>query len=193
MDLTKAKAEVAAYEQETGQSSLSFTFMGLPNLDVQQAMQLLAAQWAKAGITAHIQNLAQAARITKVVSGDFEATYTNNYGYPDPDNEYYFWTSAGIIGGGSVRINFSSYTTPKLDADMNTGRQSGYPKIRKAAYDDAVLQLNDGLTHVWLYYTPFTYVAQKKVQGLTSATGPGTVPFGNFMPKTWWGQIWLEH
>ena len=190
--IDKAKAEVAEYEKETGASSLTFTLMGLPNLDVQRSLQELAAQWQKAGITAHIQTLGQTARITAVVSGDFEATYTNNYGYPDPDNQYYFWTSSGIVAGGSVRINFSSYTTPQIDKDMNTGRESGFPNIRKQAYDDVVKQLNAGFTHIWLYYTPFTYVAQKKVQGFSTPQGPAHVPFGNFMPKTWWGQIWLS-
>ena len=191
-DLTKAKAEVAAYEQDTGASSLTFTLIGLPDITTARTLQQLTAQWAKAGITAHIQTLAQTARISAIVSGGFEAQFGNNYGYPDPDNQYYFWTSAGIVNGGAVRINFSSYTTPQMDKDMNTGRESGYPKIRKAAYDDVVRQLNAGLTHDWLYYTPFTYVAQKKVQGLDSPTGPGHVPFGNFMPKPWWGQIWVS-
>ena len=192
-DLDKAKSEVAAYEKDTGATSLSFNLMGVANTDVLRAVQELAAMWQKAGMTAHIQTLGQTARITAVVSGNFEATYTNNYGYPDPDNQYYFWTSAGIINGGAVRINFSSYTTPQIDKDMNTGRESGYPNVRKQAYDDVVKQLNAGLTHVWLYYTPFTYIAQKKVQGLNTPQGPGTVPFGNFMPKTWWGQIWIAH
>jgi peptide/nickel transport system substrate-binding protein len=191
-DLAKAKSEVAAYEKDTGATSLTFNLMGLPNLDVQRALQLLAAQWQRAGITAHIQTLDQTARITAVVSGGYEATYTNNYGYPDPDNQYYFWTTSGMEPGSSVHINFSSYTTPQIDKDMDTGRQSGYPKIRKQAYDDVVRQLNAGFTHIWLYYTPFTYVAQKDVQGLNTAQGPGTVPFGNFMPKTWWDQIWLS-
>jgi ABC-type transport system substrate-binding protein len=191
-DLDKAKAEVAAYEHDTGASSLTFTLIGLPDISTVRTLQQLTAQWAKAGITAHIQTLAQTARISAIVSGGFEAQYGNNYGYPDPDNQYYFWTSAGIVNGGAVRINFSSYTTPQMDKDMNTGRESGYPNIRRSAYDDVVKQLNAGLTHDWLYYTPFTYATQKKVQGLDSPQGPAHVPFGNFMPKTWWGQVWLS-
>jgi ABC-type transport system substrate-binding protein len=191
--LDKAKAEVAAYKQDTGASSLDFTLIGLPDIDTARALQQLTAQWAKAGITAHIKTLAATARITAIVSGDFEAQYGNNYGYPDPDNQYYFWTSAGIVNGGAVRINFSSYTTPQIDKDMNTGRESGYPNIRGKAYDDVVKQLNAGLTHDWLYYTPFTYAFQKKVEGLDTAQGPAHVPFGNFFPKTWWEQVWVAH
>jgi peptide/nickel transport system substrate-binding protein len=192
-DLAQAKAQVAAYEKDTGASSLTFNLMGLADLDAQRAFQLLTAQWQRAGITAHIQTLGQTARITAVVTGDYEATYTNNYGYPDPDVEYYFWTSTGIsTTPGGVSINFTHYSTPQIDQAMNTGRQNGYPKVRKQAYDTMVKELNASFTHIWLYYTPFTYVADKDVQGLTTAQGPGTVPFGNFMPKTWWNQIWVS-
>jgi peptide/nickel transport system substrate-binding protein len=193
-DLNQAKAEVAEYEKETGTTSLDVDLISLSDLSDQQAVQLIAAQWAKAGVVTHIQTLGQSARISAIVSGAFESEYGNNYGYPDPDNQYYFWTTAGAsLAGGSVHINFSAYTTPAIDRDMNTGRESGYPNVRKAAYDDVAKQLNAGLTHDWLYYTPYTYVATKKVQGLNDPQGPAHVPFGNFMPKTWWSLIWLSN
>ena len=65
--------------------------------------------------------------------------------------------------------------------------------MRKKAYDDVVKQLNAGLTHDWLYYTPFTYAFQKKVHGLDTPQGPAHVPFGNFFPKTWWAQVWVAN
>jgi peptide/nickel transport system substrate-binding protein len=190
-NLAQAKAEVAQYEKETGASSLEFTLMGLPSIDVTRAMQQLAAQWKKAGIDAGIETLGQTARETAIVTGDYEATYTNNYGYPDPDNEYYFWSSSSIKPPPGISINFSHYGTTQLDNDLTTGRQSGFPNIRKQAYNDLVKQLNAGMTHIWLYYTPFTYIAQKRVEGFDSLQGPAHVPFGNFMPKTWWSQIWM--
>ena len=75
---------------------------------------------------------------------------------------------------------------------MNTGRQSGYPNIRKAAYDDLVKQLNAGFTNIWLYSTPYSFIAQKKVQGLDAPGGPATIPFGNYVPKVWWSEVWLQ-
>jgi peptide/nickel transport system substrate-binding protein len=192
-NVAKAKAAVAQYEKETGASSLTITLMGLPDVTVTHTLQELAAQWKKAGINTQIQTLDQSARITHTVTGDYEAAYTNNYGYPDPDNQYYFWTSEGLKPPPAISINFSHYADPKIDADLTTGRQSGFPNIRRTAYHDLAKQLNAGVTHVWLYYTPFTYIAQKQVQGLNTPQGPGTVPFGNFMPKTWWSQIWVTH
>ena len=192
-DLAKAKAEVASYEQDTGATSLDITLMGLPNIDVVTTLQALSAQWGKAGITTHIQTLDQSARITAIVTGNYQITYTNNYGYPDPDNDFYFWDSSSIKPPPGISINFAHYGTDKIDADLTSGRQSGYPNIRKTAYDDLVKQLNAGVTHVWLYYTPFTYIAQKRVQGLDTPQGPAHIPFGNFTPKTWWAQVWLAH
>ena len=71
-NLTQAKSEVAEYEKETGDTSLTITLMGLPNIDVVTSLQALSAQWAKAGITTHIQTLDQSARITAVVTGNYE-------------------------------------------------------------------------------------------------------------------------
>jgi peptide/nickel transport system substrate-binding protein len=191
-DVNKAKAEVAEYEKETGAPSLTFSLSGVASLDAQRAMQVLVEQWKQAGIDASIQTVGETARIANVVFGKYQAAYLNNYGFPDPDNQYYFWGSSGIAPPGSLSINFSRYSTPAIDKDLNTGRQSGYPDIRRNAYHDLAKQLNAGFTHVWLYYTPYTYVADKTVQGLNTPTGPGTIPFGNFMPKNWWGQVWLS-
>ncbi len=70
---------------------------------------------------------------------------------------------------------------------MNTGRQSGYANVRKAAYDDLVHQLNAATTNIWLYRTPYSIIADPQVMGFAKATAVG---FGNFQPKTWWGDLW---
>ncbi len=191
-NLAQAKAQVAQYKQDTGDSSLNVTLMGLPSLDVVTALQALSAQWAKAGITTHIQTLDQSARITAEVTGDFELAFGTNYGYPDPDSQYYFWASTSNKPPPAIAINFAHYSTPQIDKDLNTGRQSGYAAQRKQAYDDLVKQLNAGLTTLWLYYAPYTYIASKKVGGLNTAVGPGHIPFGNFYPKTWWYQVFVS-
>ena len=191
-NLTKAKAEVAQYEKDSGASSLTFTLMGVANLNTERALQVLAAQWQRAGITAHIQTLGQADRITETIKGGFQAAYESGYGFPDPDNEYYFWSTHGIAAPGGISLNFSQYATPQMDHDVDTGRQSGYPSIRRDAYHDLAKQINVGFTHVWLYYTPYSLVADRDIQGLATPQGPAHIPFGNFAPKTWWDQIWIS-
>jgi ABC-type transport system substrate-binding protein len=191
-DLTKAKAEVAAYDHDTGSSGLTFTLSGLASIDDQKILQELQAQWRAAGITVHIETLEQTAYITKIATGGYQAAFFRNYGYPDPDQDYYFWSSSTAKGVGQVSINFTQYTTPKIDQDLAAGRTNSYPNVRKQAYDDLAVQLNAGVTNVWLFNTPYTLIAQPKVHGFDAPDGPTHIPFGTFAPKTWWADIWLS-
>ncbi len=191
-DLAKAKAEVAAYEQQTGQSSLSFTLSGLPGTNLIAVLQLLQAQWKLAGITVKIESLTQAAYINQVIKGDYQASLDLNYGYPDPDQDYQFWTSSTAKGVGNLSVNFSQYSSPQIDKDLTIGRQSGYPKVRQQAYDDLTRQLNAAFTHIWLYRTPYSIITTRTVHGLDGPTGPAHISFANTDPKTWFAQIWMQ-
>ena len=191
-NLAKAKSEVAAYDQDSGQTGLTFTLSGLPSVDDARTLQQLQAQWKLAGISVNIETLEQTAYITKIALGGYQAAFFRNYGYPDPDQDFYFWSSTTAKGVGNVSINFTQYSTPQIDKDLTTGRQSGYPKNRKAAYDDLTQQLNAGFVNIWMYSTPYSFIAQKKVQGLDAPGGPSTIAFGNYSPKTWWANVWLQ-
>ncbi len=191
-DLAKAKSEVSQYEQATGAASLSFTLSGLPSIDDAKLLQQLQAQWKQAGISVKIETLEQTAYITKIATGGYQAAFFRNYGYPDPDQDYYFWSSTTAKGVGNISINFTQYTTAQMDKDLTTGRGSGYVNIRKPAYDDLVKQLNAAATNIWMYSTPYSFIAQKKVQGFDAPDGPTHVAFGDYLPKTWWSEIWLQ-
>jgi peptide/nickel transport system substrate-binding protein len=188
-DLEAAKKEVAAYVAETGQSSLKFTLAGLPGVDTQKTLQQVQSQWKDAGIDVNIETLEQTAYITKVAFGNYQAAFFRNYGYPDPDQDYYFWSAGTAKGAGNISINFTQYTTPELEQDVTTGRVNGFANARKAAYDDLVKQLNAGFTNIWLYRTPYTFIANKAVRGLNAAR---EISFGNYQPKTWLGGLWLD-
>jgi peptide/nickel transport system substrate-binding protein len=186
-NLDQAKREVDAYKADTGAASLDITLSGLPTIDDTKVLQLLDSQWKQVGINVTIDSLEQTAYITKIALGNYQAAFFRNYGYPDPDLDYYFFSSTTAKGAGQVSINFTEYTTPQMDTDLTTGRSSGYPNIRKAAYDDLVKQVNASATNIWLYSTPYSFIADKQVHGLSQAE---KIPFGNYMPKTWLGQLW---
>ena len=95
--------------------SLTFTLSGLPELDDAKTLQQLQAQWKQAGITVNIETLEQTAYITKIATGGYQAAFFRNYGYPDPDQDYYFWSSTTAKGVGNISINFTQYTTPQID------------------------------------------------------------------------------
>ncbi len=188
-DPAKARQELAQYEQDSGQSSLTFTLDGTPDLDTQRTLQQLQAEWKQVGIVANLQTLDQVSLIKQLVASNFQAMLAALYNYPDPDTESIFWTSATATGEGGVNINFINYKNPQIDADLVKGRTSGYPSVRKAAYDDLVHQLNSAAVNDWVYFTPYSFVAQHTVHGLQGAQ---QVPFGNYQPKTWLADLWVS-
>jgi len=188
-NLEGAKSEVAQYLADTGQPSLKFTLAGLPGVDTQKTLQQVQSQWKDAGIEVNIETLEQTAYITKIATGDYQAAFFRNYGYPDPDQDYYFWSASTAKGVGTISINFTQYTTPEMEKDVTGGRTSGYANVRKQSYDDLVKQLNAGFTNIWLYRTPYSFIADKAVKGLNPAR---EISFANYQPKTWLGGLWLD-
>jgi len=189
-DLAKAKQEVEEYKKETGESTLTLKLTGSLDPQSNQVLQVVQEQWKAAGVDATIENIETAAFIPRVVSGDYQAALFPIYTSPDPDQNWYFWTSTNANGQGAVSINFSQFKSEKIDAALATGRQSPSIPERKAAYSALVKELNANAVNIWLYWTPYALIAQKTVHGLKEVA---TTPFATFQPKTWFGRLWLEH
>ena len=187
-DVAKAKQQVTQYEQQTGQSSLDLTLAGTADIGAQRTLQIIQAMWQQAGIKVTLQSADQATFITDVVEGNYQTALFAFYSSPDPDQNYYFWSSSTANGAGKISVNFTQYTTPKIDADLKTGRQNANMAARKAAYDDIVRQINAAAVNIWTYTTPYSLIFAKSVHGLDGAR---SVPFGNFQPKPWWGDVWV--
>ncbi|MGZ4681197.1 MAG: ABC transporter substrate-binding protein [Acidimicrobiales bacterium] len=185
-DPARARDEVAAYEADTGESTLHFTVeVGAGGST--EVLQLLQAQWKDVGIDIDIQPVESAALISDVVGGHYEAAVFAIYTSPDPDQNHYFWSASTAHGEGNISINFTQYTNAPMEADLETGRRSSSVDDRKAAYDDLVRQINAAAVNVWLFYVPHSLIAADDVHGLQQA---GALHFANFQPKPWWGDVW---
>jgi peptide/nickel transport system substrate-binding protein len=188
LDLAKAAEEVEAYKTETGETDVAITVTGPADPQSVQLLQILQAQWAEVGITAKIENLESATVISRVISGEYQFALFGHLVSPEPDQNYYFWTSANAPGAGGININFSQYRSETIDAALEKGRGSDVKAVRQEAYDAIVDEYNAQALYVWLYWTPYTVVAADDVHGLGSL---GTIPFANFQPKTFFGELWM--
>ena len=141
------------------------------------------------GIDTTIATAEGQALITDVVFGKFQLAIFLIYSSPDPDQNWYFWSSSTVAPSGSVSINFSHYKSPTIDADLATGRKNADFTTRKTAYDSLIKEINEKALNIWLTATPYSLVAAKQVHGLRAAS---QVPFGNFQPKTWLADLWVS-
>jgi len=188
-DLEKAKAEVAAYKKDTGDSQLAVGVIGAASPQSNQVLQLLQAQWRAAGIDATIENVEPAVQIQRTITGNYQLSLFAHLTSPEPDQDWYFWSSTTAPGKGGININFSQYKSPDIDAALKKGRETADPVTRKAAYSEVVKLLNAQALNIWLYWTPHTLIAAPNVHGLKAVAA---VPFANFQPKTWFGQLWIS-
>ena len=72
----------------------------------------------------------------------------------------------------------------------DTGRTSGYPDVRKKAYDDLVTQLNAGLGRT--SGSTGRRTRSSPTGRSTACRRPARSPFGNFQPKTWLADLWHQ-
>jgi peptide/nickel transport system substrate-binding protein len=188
-DPEKAKAEIEAYKKDTGQQTLSFTLSGLSSVEDSQMMQNLQAQWKAVGIDAKVENLEQVKYISISALGDYQAAWFRWYGWPNPDNNYYYNAKEDSNPNGQLSINFTHYSSPTMQQNLLLDRENEDFATRKKGNDGVITEVNDQAINIWLFDTPYSIIANKKVRGLNSFRQHA---FGNFVAKPWWGEVWRQ-
>jgi peptide/nickel transport system substrate-binding protein len=186
-DLDKAKAEVAAYEKDTGKPNLTFTLIAPTGVDNGKLMQTLQAQWQAAGAVVNLQQMEESPFISQTITSKYQIAISRNYAFADPDTNYAFWSSTTAKGVGKLSINMTQYTTPTLDQSLEKGRQSTDVNVRKDAYHDVTRELNAGKTNIWIYRTPYSFISTNNVKGWNTAR---VVGFASYGPRAWLGELW---
>jgi hypothetical protein len=51
-----------------------------------------------------------------------------------------------------------------------------------------VQAINEAAVNIWLYWTPYSLIADPLVHGLQGEN----VEFGNFQPKNWLADLWVD-
>jgi peptide/nickel transport system substrate-binding protein len=188
-DLKKAKEEVEAYKKDTGRSSLSFTLTGLTTLEDQTIMQALEGQWKEAGIETKINAQEQVKYISTIAVGNYQAGWFRWYGYLNPDSNYVYNAKEDANPIGQLSINFTHYTSDKMQQNLEAIRKTDDLEARKKANVAVVKETNEQAINIWLFDTPYAYIAAQRVKGMNEFR---THPFGNFSPKPWWASVWIQ-
>jgi peptide/nickel transport system substrate-binding protein len=186
-DPAAATAEIEQYKADTGQTALTFGITGLATTEDLAVMQTLQEMWRAVGIEASIETIEQTSYIIQLTQGDFQAAYFRNYGYPDPDSQYVFWSEGTAVP--PIIINFSQYTSKDHEDALQLGRFAPQFDVRKAAYANVSRERNEQVIDVWLFNTPYSLIGDPDIGGLNSFR---VLRFGNFQPKPYIGALWIE-
>jgi len=183
-----ARREVAAYLQASGQPEMHVQLLGYPDTSTSAILQALQAQWAEVGITSSVTSVDAASFQQGLIGSAYDLALTAPYSAPDPDQDFVFWSVDNVGDYGKLSVNFSGFANETTERLMRESRTTADPVRRHDLFTQLVREFNRNLTSIWLYATPFSLVAGPQVHGLKAVAA---VPFANYQPKTWWGQLWL--
>jgi len=194
----EAKKLVDEWSAANGGAKPSFT-LGV-GIGSEKNAQFLEANWEQAGFDVTIETNEQASFISNAVFGKYQVNLWRQFGAPDPDADYLWWTSANAgtaPEGDALTLNIARNKSECVDAAIKKGRETPDIEDRKAAYADLQQCFADEQPYIWLAHTNWIIVATDKVRGITNGPlpdGEESLPIGgagDFGGVTRLTQTWL--
>jgi peptide/nickel transport system substrate-binding protein len=175
-NLAKAKQLVQQYEQAHGVTSVSFQ-LGTTNTGRNlQTAELVQSMWKQAGITTTIVQVEQSQLILFALEGNYNAYLWRQFGDPDPDADYVWWSTGTAAAEGQLALNFARNKDPQIQADLDKGRSDPNQADRVAAYQDVAKRFAVDVPYLWVNQTLWQIVYSSHVHGITSWTLPDGSP-----------------
>jgi peptide/nickel transport system substrate-binding protein len=132
------------------------------NTTMQQVYELIQAMGAEAGFDISLKPVEFAALQSALARGDFEAGQSGWSGRVDPSgNIYQYMSTKGSLNDGK----FSNAEADKL---LNEARAESDESKRKVLYGKVMEIMHAEDPIVYLFYLPWTFGLQKKVQGFVA-------------------------
>jgi peptide/nickel transport system substrate-binding protein len=141
-DVDKAKQLL----QEAGVSDLTVEFMVTNEYpETVTAAQVIQSQLEDVGIDVKIRTLDFAAWLDQQGKGNFDVFLLGWLGNIDPDDFYYAQHRT------DANFNFQKYSDAEVDAALDAARAETDRDARKELYEEAVRQIVDDASYVYLY------------------------------------------
>lgn len=158
-NVAKAKQLVAAYTKDTGKP-VAVNIISRVSQTEQNYEQVLQAQLQAAGIQASIDPVTDDnSYITKIFNNTYQIATRLHQGFTDPEYQI------SRLHLAKSDINVEHYTTPALEAALQTGIQSSDLKTRVAAYDKVQQILADNVVGIMVRTNTIAVVAKKNIHG----------------------------
>jgi len=189
-DLAKAKELVARVKGRHG-GEFTFALMSSANAGSSRGVQILAQQWAEAGITAKIESVEQTTLIIEVVYGRYQATIWSLFASPDPILEATWWDPKNFNPETpGFSLNFARFNDPEIGIAFTRARGSTDREQVKRDIGVVVQRINDIVPYIWLNHRWHVLVASEHIANVTNWHLPDGEQ-GNRGSAMMVHQIWL--
>lgn len=173
-DPAEARRLINEYKAEKGVSTVSFSYMTVPDPDALRRIQLDQAYWKAVGIEVPLNQVEQSTYINLALAGDFHAFRWRNHWGSDPSMQSLWWTSDN--SGDSFALNFGRFRDPTVDSLVSVIDSSDRPAERRHAAEQLNRRLGEQVYNLWDRWTTWTVAHAPDVHGVTEATLPDGTP-----------------
>ncbi|MFN8038174.1 MAG: ABC transporter substrate-binding protein [Acidimicrobiales bacterium] len=190
-----AKAQQLVNEVKAEKGDFKFKISG-GGPDTRDNLQALQAMWQAVGMDVEVDIVDQASFIPTAVLGKYQANLWRQFGSPDPDSDYLWWTSENAKPVGELALNMARNKDPELDKGLRIGRENTDFAKRKEGYAIVQQRMAADLPYIWLDHAQWVVAAKNNVRNITNGPLPGgqqSYPIGGsgFPGVTRLTQVWL--
>jgi ABC-type transport system substrate-binding protein len=170
-DASGAKALVRQYAAAHGTPAIQISTTSDPR--TVQLVQVVQQMWGAVGIDVSITIVQQADAIIDLLTGEYQAVPSAQFGAVNPDLNYPWLSTTTVQPIGKVGLNFARNSDPAIEQAFVTGRSTLDRVARVQAYRTVNERLGVDLPYAWIGRDIFPFAAVDRVGGIRHLTLPG--------------------
>lgn len=167
---------------------VSVEMMCLPEQSLIDLAQMYQAFWSAVGVNVRLRQIEQATQIQSVISGDYMISCWRTSNEQDP-----YIIMSNDFGPPDVQpLNYTNFTHPVIDKNVEILRLEPDFDARYAAVEDIMMLLTEQVPNTWTGSTPAAVAVQPRVRNIMGWTFPdGTLGDGMPVAQVSWAQVWM--
>ena len=191
-DPVKAKELADEYRQKHGQP-LTFSFKVNTDSLGGNLSQVVQQELQAIGVTVTIQQVAQAASISAILTGDYQAGFFAMTSAPTLDKGYLFIATQPSATG--ISLNYTHLDDPEITAAMDAARATSDPSSIIDDYAIVQREMAKNLDRIFLYHSRLAAAFVNRVHGFTTGSFPASDEraFAPSITAPFYTSMWVEH
>ncbi|KOF52162.1 MULTISPECIES: ABC transporter substrate-binding protein [unclassified Achromobacter] len=145
--------------KQAGYDRVKFEITYGNNTTMQQVFELVQAMGAEAGFDITLRPVEFASLQSSLARGDFQVGQSGWSGRVDPSGNIHQYLSC------KGNLNDGKFCDPEADKLLNAARAESDTAKRRELYDKVLSIMQDQRPIVYLFYLPWTFGVQKKIEG----------------------------
>jgi ABC-type transport system substrate-binding protein len=192
-NLAKAQSLVKQYQADHGGQPISFQFGATNVPKILENNQVIQAMWKQAGIQSQIVQVEQTQYLLNALQGKYQAYIWRQFGSPDPDGNYVWWSVPNAAPVGALATNFARNKDPQIQQALDTGRGNPNQSARATAYQTIGARFGADIPYLWTNRNIWMVSAKPRVQNFAGPTLPdGSKGLGLINGVISTNQIWVS-